>query len=151
MPRAAFEEGAGNISCPPEDGMNRRKRDDCTLTVRLSGSITCGEPIDRSGDDKVQVPSELFDDGEELYRMQSALALSNIQENDFLIVEPRPEGDASTGELVLVEYAGRAYVGRWWRKRGRRALLDETKSPIVEGPHVRVLGAVTMIVRWDMP
>lgn len=131
--------------------MNRLNQHGSTLTIRLSGGITCGEPIDRSVDDIVQIPSEIFDDGEELYRLQSALTLADVDENDVLILEPRTRGYASTGELVLVEQAGRAYVGRWWRKRGRRALFDETKRPIVEGPHVRVLGAVTMLVRWDVP
>lgn len=129
-----------------------RSRDECErtrMTVRLSGGIMCGEPIDRRVDEKVQVPPEIFDDGEELYRMKSALALPNVQENDFLIVEPRPRGEASTGELVLVEHEGRAYVGRWWRKRGRRALVTDNREAIVEGPHVRVLGAVTMIARSD--
>jgi hypothetical protein len=41
----------------------------------------------------------------------------------------------------------RTYVGRWWTKHGRRALLDHALVPIVEGHDLCVIGAVTVVVR----
>jgi hypothetical protein len=49
-----------------------------------------------------------------------------------------------------VEHDGNAYIGRWWPKRGRRAVVNEKHEEIVAGAAVRVLGVVTLIARLGM-
>ena len=42
---------------------------------------------------------------------------------------------------------GIAFIGRWWMKKGQRAVMDEKMSALAEGKEVRVFGAITLIVR----
>ncbi len=117
---------------------------------RVTGGFTAGAPLDFSLTESVEVPEDMVDEGDALYRVVGrGLRTMNIRPNDVLVVQPRPNGDAATAELVLVENDGRAYVGRWWTKRGRRALVDERHATITEGPGMRVLGAITVIARFD--
>ena len=119
------------------------------MTVRLAGAIVQGAPIDtRVSGALVAVPDEKLDADDLVYRVAGAeLRGHGIERGDLLIVEPRPEGTAATGELVVVTLEHRAFVGRWWTKRGRRALLDHALHPIVEDGPLRVLGAVTVVIR----
>jgi hypothetical protein len=117
-------------------------------SVRLTGWFTPGAPLDRSRNETIEMPVDIADDDDELYRvMAPGIPAQNIRPDDILVVQPRPEGNAATAELVLVEHEGRAYVGRWWTKRGHRAVMDEGHVPIVEGRGIRVLGAITLITR----
>jgi len=64
---------------------------------------------------------------------------------DLLVVEPRSH--AATGELVIATLENCAFIGRWWAKHGRRALLDGDFQAIAEAPELRVLGAITLVLR----
>lgn len=130
-------------------GAGRRSQDSSdTRDVGLAGWFTPGEPLDRSADETIAVPLDIADDEDELYRVRDrGIPALNIRPNDVLVVQPRPQGTAATAELVLVEYDGHAHVGRWWATRGRRAVLDEARVPIVEGRRIQVVGAITLIVR----
>lgn len=118
-------------------------------TARLAGGVRQGAPIDTSmAGALVAVPQEKLDAGDLIFRVATAdLGELGIEHGDLLIVEPRPKGNAATGELVLVMLGERAFVGRWWAKQGRRALLDHALQPISEHHDLRVLGAVTVVVR----
>jgi len=118
-------------------------------TARLAGAVTQGAPIDTSvTGDFVAVPREKLDADDLVFRVaRSDLREFGIERGDLLIVEPRPDGNAATAELVLVTLHERAFVGRWWTKRRRRALLDHALAPIAEDHELRVIGAVTVIVR----
>jgi len=118
-------------------------------TARLAGGVRQGAPIDTSmAGAIVAVPQEKLDAGDLIFRVATAdLGELGIDHGDLLIVEPRPKGNAATGELVLVMLGERAFVGRWWTKRGRRALLDHALQPISEHQDLRVTGAVTVVVR----
>jgi len=114
-----------------------------TIRVSLAGAFTQGQPLDRTMQERIEVP--------DLYRVvKKGIPRMNLRTDDILVVEPRPRGSASTTELVLVEYDSRAYVGRWWGKRGHRAVLDEDRQVIVEGVGVHVLGTITMIARLGL-
>src|SRR5260221_7010025 len=123
--------------------------DDEMTTTRLGGAIVQGAPIDTSVTGAfVAVPREKLDADDLVFRVaRSELREFGIERDDLLIVEPRPDGNAATAELVLVTLRERAFVGRWWTKRGRRALLDHALAPIAEGQDLRVVGAVTVVVR----
>ena len=106
-----------------------------------------GKPIDRSMNEELEIPDAAVDEGEELYRVGSAIEELNIRVGDLLVVHPRPKGNATSGELVLCRFRHEAYLGRWWRKHGRRALLGEEAESLAEGPELRVLGVVTVVIR----
>lgn len=118
-------------------------------TAPLAGTIVQGAAIDRRPvGTYVTVPREKLDSDDLVFRVAcDHLKPLGIEPGDMLIVEPRPDGTAATAELVLVALFERAFVGRWWQKRGRRALLDHALAPIAEDPGLRVLGAVTVVVR----
>jgi hypothetical protein len=124
-------------------------RREAMTTVRLAGAIVQGAAIDmRVAGTLVAVPRAKVDADDLVFRVaRFDLREFGIERGDLLIVEPRPEGDAATAELVLVTLRERTYVGRWWTKHGRRALLDYALVPIVEDDDLRVIGAVTVVVR----
>lgn len=93
------------------------------------------------------MPAELIAAGELVYRLVESVAASELAVGDLLVVESRPRGNASTGELVIAMLRERAFLGRWWTKHGRRALLDSTGAVIVEHQDLRILGAVTLGAR----
>jgi hypothetical protein len=118
-------------------------------SVRLAGAVHQAAPIDTSmAGAFVAVPQEKLDADDLVFRVASAdLREFGIERGDLLIVEPRPDGNAATAELVLAVLHERVFVGRWWTKRGRRALLDHALLLITEDEELRVLGAVTVVVR----
>lgn len=125
-----------------------RERGGQSRPVRLAGVFRHGQPLDRTSNDQIELPADVMTAGEEVYRVGGdAHPQLNIRVGDLLVVRPRRDGRASTGELVLAESAGKAYLGRWWARRRRRVLLDENAEAIVEEARLQVVGAVTMIVR----
>ncbi len=119
------------------------------MAVHLDGTIWQGEAIDTaSAGELVPLPDELMlDPGDQLFRAGSNIACLGVSAGDFLVVEPRRAGNARTGEAVIVIARGAAFAGRWWRKQGRRALMDDQLDPIAEGKQMRILGAITLILR----
>lgn len=117
------------------------------MAVYLDGTIWQGEAIDTaSAGEQVPLPDHLtLEPGDQLFRAGSDIAGLGINAGDFLIVEPRRT--ARTGEAVIVIAGGVALAGRWWKKHGRRALMDDQLAPIAEGKEMRILGAITLILR----
>jgi SOS-response transcriptional repressor LexA len=120
-------------------------------TARLAGGVRQAAPIDMSmAEAIVAVPQEKLDAGDLVFRVATAdLRELGIEQGDLLIVEPRSKGNAATAELVLAALGERVFVGRWWTKRGRRALLDHALQPIIEHTDLRVMGAVTVVMREE--
>lgn len=98
-----------------------------------------------ASDEQVTLPGDRIEAGEVVYRVAGDLPDLGLADRDLLIIEPRVA--AATGEFVLATLQERAFVGRWWTKRGARSLLDNEFRTIVQGPKVTVLGAVTLIAR----
>jgi SOS-response transcriptional repressor LexA len=82
-------------------------------------------------------------------RLAHDLADHGLAGGDLLIVTPRPNGDAQTGELVIATVDSRAFLGRWWKKRRTRALRDADLKTITNAAKLQVLGAVTVVLRCD--
>jgi hypothetical protein len=118
-------------------------------TAQLAGAVRQGAPIDTSVTGAfVAVPSEKWDADDMVYRVaHTDLRELGIERGDLLIVEPRADGNAATAELVLAALHERVFVGRWWTKRGRHALLDPALQVIAEHEALRVLGAITVVLR----
>ena len=119
------------------------------MAVHLDGTISQGEAIDTgSAGELVPLPDELMmDPGDRIFRAASDIACLGVNAGDFLVVEPRKNNDARTGEAVIVIAGGVVFAGRWWKKHGRRALMDDQLAPIAEGKEMRLFGAITLILR----
>jgi transcriptional regulator with XRE-family HTH domain len=120
-----------------------------SVPVKLSGEIRNGEPIDESANDTtLLLPSSVMEGDELLFRVRGdALLAINIEDGDLLVVELRPKGRAASGELVIARVGTLAYVGRWWQKHGRRAVVT---SPLNEGTSdkgLKVMAAVNVVIR----
>jgi SOS-response transcriptional repressor LexA len=130
----------------------RDSRDRPLATVALTGVLSQGVPIDESSlPEAADVPADQIDVHEYVLRVKgTSLRAFGIEPADLLIIEPRSDGRAATGELVLAQLGERVFLGRWWMKQGRRALMDATIQPMTEDADLRVIGAVTVIVRHDI-
>ena len=127
-------------------------RDDSMVTIVLAGGVSQGAEIDASfAGEQVAIPADKIDSGDVVFRVAAAnLRGFGIERDDILVVETRPEGHAATGELVLVTIETKAFIGRWWAKHGRRELLDEVLSLITDDPRLRLIGAVTVVMRHSL-
>ena len=129
-----------------------RTPDDVPMAaVPLAGVLTQSAAIDVSSlPETADVPAEQIDPHEYVLRVKGpSLRAFGIEPADLLIIEPRPDGRAATGELVLAEVGERVLLGRWWTKQRRRVLMNDAMQPITEDASLRVIGAVTVIVRHD--
>lgn len=129
-----------------------RAPDDVPMaTVPLAGTLTQGAAIDVSRlPEAADVPTEQIDAHEYVLRVKGpSLRAFGIEPADLLIIEPRPDGRAATGELVLAQLGERVLLGRWWTKQRRRVLMDAAIQPITDDADLRVIGAITVIVRHD--
>jgi SOS-response transcriptional repressor LexA len=118
-------------------------------TVPLAGILMQGAAIELSSlPEAADVPADQIDAHEYVLRVKGpSLRAFGIEPADLLIIEPRPDGHAATGELVLAQLGERALLGRWWTKLHRRVLMDAAIQPITDDADLRVIGAVTVIVR----
>ena len=122
---------------------------DGMVTVVLTGGVSQGAEIDASfAGEQVSIPADKIDEGDVVFRVAAAnLRGFGIERDDLLVVETRPDGHAATAELVLVTIETKAFIGRWWTKHGRREILDDVLSLISDDPRLRVIGAITVVVR----
>ncbi|MBV8518807.1 MAG: hypothetical protein JO197_15535 [Acidobacteria bacterium] len=93
------------------------------------------------------VPADKIGPGELVFRVAGDIPDVGLADRDLLIVEPRTNADAASGEFVIATLANDAFIGRYWKKHGARSLLDGAFHVIAQGPALRVLGAVTLILR----
>lgn len=133
---------------PAEDTL--RERPDL-FSTELAGEIRQGQPVDESIRDKVAIPRNLLDNGEIVFRFRGdGLADQGITDGDLLVVENRPRGRASNGELVIGRIGKQVWIGRWWQKHGQKALMSNGMSEVTTGRAARslkVVAAVNQIIR----
>ena len=115
----------------------------------MAGVVSQGTPITER-DEQVTLPADKVDERDVVFRSGSDVPDLGLARHDLLIVEPRANGEAATGELVIALLHGRTFIGRWWTKHGRRAVLDGECRAIAETPALRVLGAVTLVARDEI-
>ncbi len=140
-----------HIELPPlSNGDMLRERPDL-LEVETAGEIRQGEPIDESKKERVPLPRNLVDHGEIVFRARGdGMRDHGIEDGDLLVVEIRPRGRASTGELVIGRINRHVWVGRWWQKHGQKALMSNGMSEVTVGRGLRslkVVAAINQIVR----
>lgn len=98
-------------------------------------------------EEHVTIPADRIEIGEIVFRIDGNHPDLGLADRDLLIVEPRPDGNAATGEFVIATLHERAFIGRWWKKHGDQTLLDNEFRSIVQTQELNVLGAVTLIAR----
>ncbi len=121
------------------------------MELTLAGEIRHGYPIDESKKEQVAVPKSLIDEGEIVFRVHGdSLYDHGISDGDLLVVELRPRGRAANGELVIGRIGSNVYIGRWWNKHGRKALMSNGLSEVTVGRSarsLRVVAAINQIIR----
>ena len=127
-----------------------RERPDWT-EIETAGEIRHGEAIDQAKKEKVALPKSLVEDGEIVFRARGdAMHDQGIEDGDLLVVELRPRGRAANGELVIGRIGRLVFVGRWWQKHGRKALMSNGLSEVTVGRSarsLRVMAAINQIIR----
>jgi SOS-response transcriptional repressor LexA len=116
---------------------------------QLAGEISQGAPIDAGvAGEPLTISADVVEEGELVFRAaRSDLQEFGIERDDLLIVEQRADGHAASGELVVATIGDCVFVGHWWIKRGRRAVMGDAYSVVAEERGLQVVGAITAIVR----
>lgn len=121
------------------------------VDVETAGEIRHGEAVDEHAREKIALPKSVVEKGEIVFRARGDnMRDQGIEDGDLLVVETRPRGRASTGELVIGRIGRLVYVGRWWQKHGQKALLSNGLSEVTVGRTaraLRVVAAINQIVR----
>lgn len=121
------------------------------MEVETSGELRHGEAIDETKKETVAVPKSLYEEGEIVFRARGdSMHDQGIADGDLLVVELRPRGRAANGELVVGRIGKQVFVGRWWQKHGRKALMSNGLSEVTVGRNVRalkVVAAINQIIR----
>jgi bifunctional DNA-binding transcriptional regulator/antitoxin component of YhaV-PrlF toxin-antitoxin module len=127
----------------------RRRQSDSGF--KLAGEISQGSPIDASvAGESLTIPEDIIEEGEIVFRAARAdLQEFGIERGDLLVVEQRSDGHATSAELVVVRIGDRVFVGHWWGKHGRRAVMGDANFVIAEERGLQIVGAITAIVRPD--
>ena len=119
--------------------------------ITTAGTIHNGEPIDESAKETIVMPRNLVEESEIVFRARGDdMRDHGIEDGDLLVVEVRPRGRASTGELVIGKIGRLVFVGRWWQKHGQKALMTNGLSEVTVGRSARslkVVAAINQIVR----
>lgn len=121
------------------------------IEIELAGEIRHGFPIDETTKEKVAVPKSLVEEDEIVFRARGdAMHDQGISDGDLLVVELRPRGKAANGELVIGRIGKQVFVGRWWQKRGMKALMSHGMAEVTVGRSARslkVVAAINQIIR----
>jgi transcriptional regulator with XRE-family HTH domain len=139
------------VDAPPHaTGDMLRERPDW-MEIETSGEIRHGEAIDEKSKEKISIPKSVVEKGEIVFRARGEnMRDQGIEDGDLLVVENRPRGRASTGELVIGKIGRMVFVGRWWQKHGQKALLSNGLSEVTVGRSprsLRVVAVINQIVR----
>jgi transcriptional regulator with XRE-family HTH domain len=121
------------------------------VEVETAGELHQGQPIDEARKETISLPATLIENGEIVFRVRGDnLRSHGIENGDIVIVELRPRGRASTGELVLARIGKLVFLGRWWQKHGRKSLMSDGLSEVTVGRSrraMKVVAAVNQIIR----
>lgn len=121
-------------------------------SVPIAGEIRQGEPIVELSGESAPLPPSVVETGEVVFRARGdKMRAQGIEDGDLLVVELRPTGRAASGELVIVKAGELLFVGRWWQKHGRKAIMTDGLSEVTTGgtskSGLKMLAAINAIVR----
>jgi transcriptional regulator with XRE-family HTH domain len=121
--------------------------------VPVAGEIRQGEAVVELSTETAPLPSTMIEPGEKVFRARGdRFRAVGIEDGDLLIVELRQTGRASSGELVIVKAGELLYIGHWWQKHGRKAIMTDGLSEVTTGgtsskSALKVMAVINAIVR----
>src|SRR5262245_15827948 len=153
-PRRAPKSAVVRFPKLPIRRMAGRRRGDAALVadadtanVKVSAEIRQGEPPVELKGESAAIPSSMIEKGEIVFRVRGEkLRHEGVEDGDLLIVQLRPRGRAASGELVIGKIGEDVFVGRWWQKNGRKALMSDGPSVVASGAALKVVAAVNAII-----
>jgi transcriptional regulator with XRE-family HTH domain/SOS-response transcriptional repressor LexA len=115
--------------------------------VTIAADIRQGEVPDERLNESALIPATLIEAEERLFRVRGdeLRDVHGIEDGDLLIVELRTTGRAANAELVIAKVGDAVYIGRWWSKHGRKALMSDGMSEVTTGPSARSLKVMAVI------
>jgi len=118
----------------------------------IAGEIRQGEAVVELSGETVPLPAGVVEKGEVVFRARGdKMRDQGIEDGDLLIVELRQTGRAASGELVIGKVGERLFVGHWWQKYGRKAIMTDGPSELTTGgtskQTLKVLAAINAIIR----
>jgi transcriptional regulator with XRE-family HTH domain len=119
--------------------------------VPLAGEIRNGEPVDETlAGEEMLIPTSVIEGPEVVLRVRGdSMHALDIDDGDVLILENRPKGRAASGELVIAKIGNLAYLGRWWQKHGRRAVVTNPMTDGTSDKKLKVVAAVNVVLRGN--
>jgi transcriptional regulator with XRE-family HTH domain len=118
--------------------------------VKTAGELCQGEAVDEKKTEMVLVPAAMIEKGEIVFRARgNGFGDLGIEDGDLLIVQLRQKGRASTGELAVGKVADKVFIGRWWQKHGRKALLTESFEEVTSAKTLKVVAVINAVVRVE--
>ena len=75
-------------------------------------------PLTETGERTI-IPTDKISPGELVFRVDGDIPEVGLADRDLLIVEPRANGDAATGEFVIATLDGDALIGLWLPSSGK--------------------------------
>jgi SOS-response transcriptional repressor LexA len=115
------------------------------VDVLLAGEIRQGKPIPPVDHPAVRLPAAIAEGQEFVYLAgDSSLRAIGIEKGDYLVAEMRE--DAASGELVVMCVEDNAFVGRFWKKHGRRDVTGEDGQTVIAS-NGKIIAAINLIVR----
>jgi transcriptional regulator with XRE-family HTH domain len=123
-----------------------------TTGVPIAGEIRQGEAVVELSGETAPLPAGVVEKGEVVFRARGEnMRDQGIEDGDLLIVELRQTGRAASGELVIGKVGQLLYVGHWWQKYGRKAIMTDGPSELTTGgtskQTLKVLAAINAIIR----
>ena len=118
--------------------------------VKTAGELCQGEAVDEKKTESVLVPAAMIEKGEIVFRARgNAFGDLGIEDGDLLIVQLRQKGRASTGELAVAKVADKVFIGRWWQKHGRKALMTDSFEEVTSAKTLKVVAVINAVIRVE--
>ena len=118
------------------------------VEVKTAGEIRQGQPVDEKQSETLLLPATMIEKGEIVFRARgTGFQDVGIHDRDLLVVQLRPKGRAATGELAIAKVGPTVYVGRWWQKHARKALVTDALSEITSAKALKIVAVINAIIR----
>jgi len=126
-----------------------KERHDWT-EVKTAGEIRQGEAVNEKQTEMVLVPAPLIEKGEIVFRARGEnFEDIGIENGDLLVVQLRQKGRAATGELAVGKVGNNVFIGRWWQKHGRKALMSDALVEITTAKTLKVVAVINAVIRIE--
>lgn len=120
------------------------------VEVKTAGEIRQGAALDDKQTVTLLLPAAMIEKEEIVFRARGpGFEEVGIHDRDLLVVQLRPNGRAATGELAIGKVGPALYIGRWWQKHGRKALVTDAVKEITSAKTLKIVAVINAIIRLD--